>query len=129
MFNIGYMYEYGLGLPQDFHLARRHYHESYQTDSDAFVPAYIAMTKLHLHTQYIWARKKWDEWRNTIDIETKSDDTSMKSDKQKSQKSEKSKPSLFEGFSEFISPEDAETFLLLFLCSALAIIVYYRAQI
>jgi SEL1 protein len=25
MFNLGYMHQYGIGLPQDFHLAKRYF--------------------------------------------------------------------------------------------------------
>ncbi|KAI5945106.1 Protein sel-12 [Manis javanica] len=46
MFNLAYMYEYGLGITKDTHLARRLYHMAAQTSPDAHVPVFFALMKL-----------------------------------------------------------------------------------
>lgn len=49
MFNLGIMHEHGLGLPQDFHLAKRYYDMAAETDPVAVVPVYMALGKLFAH--------------------------------------------------------------------------------
>lgn len=49
-FNLGYMYEWGLGVPQDFHLAKRHYDLAVSGPSkQGEVPVAIALYGLHVH--------------------------------------------------------------------------------
>jgi SEL1 protein len=49
-FNLGYMHQFGLGLPQDFHLAKRYYDLSYeQHPEEAFLPAGLALIGLAVH--------------------------------------------------------------------------------
>ncbi|OBZ69692.1 Protein sel-1 1 [Grifola frondosa] len=38
MWNLGWMYENGVGVPQDFHLAKRHYDLAYEANSEAYLP-------------------------------------------------------------------------------------------
>ncbi|KAH9922080.1 HCP-like protein [Fomitopsis serialis] len=47
MWNLGWMYENGIGVPQDFHLAKRHYDLALETNSEASVPVSISLLKLH----------------------------------------------------------------------------------
>ncbi|KZT72333.1 HCP-like protein [Daedalea quercina L-15889] len=47
MWNLGWMYENGIGVPQDFHLAKRHYDSALETNSEASVPVSISLLKLH----------------------------------------------------------------------------------
>jgi SEL1 protein len=49
MFNLGIMHEHGLGLPQDFHLAKRYYDMAAETDPIATIPVYFALLKLYVH--------------------------------------------------------------------------------
>jgi len=49
MFNLGIMHEHGLGLPKDFHLAKRYYDMASETDTAAAVPVYMALSKLYAH--------------------------------------------------------------------------------
>ena len=49
MFNLGYMHEHGIGLPQDFHLAKRYYDMSADSDQAAYVPVILALGKLYAH--------------------------------------------------------------------------------
>ncbi|KAI0827882.1 HCP-like protein [Trametes gibbosa] len=47
MWNLGWMYENGVGVPQDFHLAKRHYDLAYETNSEAYLPVLMSLIKLH----------------------------------------------------------------------------------
>lgn len=47
MWNLGWMYENGVGVPQDFHLAKRHYDSALETNNEAYVPVVISLIKLH----------------------------------------------------------------------------------
>lgn len=47
MWNLGWMYENGLGVPRDFHLAKRHYDLALETNSEAYVPVVLSLIKLH----------------------------------------------------------------------------------
>ncbi len=53
IFNLGFMHEYGAGLPQDFHLAKRFYDKCSTVQTDAWVPVKLALWALWLH-------KHWD---------------------------------------------------------------------
>ncbi|XP_043399951.1 protein sel-1 homolog 2 isoform X3 [Chelonia mydas] len=48
MFNLAYMYEHGLGIPEDIHLAKRWYDLAAQTSSDASIPVFLARMKLEV---------------------------------------------------------------------------------
>ncbi|TRM69138.1 hypothetical protein BD626DRAFT_6549 [Schizophyllum amplum] len=52
MWNLGWMYENGVGVPQDFHLAKRHYDLAHETNSEAYVPVLLSLMKLY-------ARSAW----------------------------------------------------------------------
>jgi len=52
MFNLGYMYERGLGLPLDLHLAKRHYDEALLEEPAAFIPVTLALANLWLRQHY-----------------------------------------------------------------------------
>ncbi|KAG0699377.1 hypothetical protein DFH29DRAFT_833834 [Suillus ampliporus] len=47
MWNLGWMYENGVGVPQDFHLAKRHYDMAVETNSEAYLPVLLSLTKLY----------------------------------------------------------------------------------
>lgn len=46
MFNLGYMYEMGLGLQKDLHLAKRFYDKALAASTDAILPASLALFRL-----------------------------------------------------------------------------------
>jgi len=50
MWNLGWMYENGIGVPQDFHLAKRHYDLAVETNSEAYLPVVLSLIKLHLRS-------------------------------------------------------------------------------
>ncbi|KIY50282.1 HCP-like protein [Fistulina hepatica ATCC 64428] len=52
MWNLGWMYENGVGVPQDFHLAKRHYDLALETNSEAYLPVVLSLTKLYMRS--IW---------------------------------------------------------------------------
>ncbi|KAJ7188635.1 hypothetical protein C8R46DRAFT_1055361 [Mycena filopes] len=52
MWNLGWMYENGVGVPQDFHLAKRHYDMALETNSEASFPVYLSLVKLYARS--IW---------------------------------------------------------------------------
>jgi SEL1 protein len=52
MFNLGYMYEHGLGLPKDLHLAKRHYDQALDTEPAAALPVTLALMGLWLRQHY-----------------------------------------------------------------------------
>ncbi|KAI0981670.1 hypothetical protein GJ496_004801 [Pomphorhynchus laevis] len=49
LFNLGYMYEKGLGLRKDLHLAKRFYDKASIASSEAILPTSLALFKLRLH--------------------------------------------------------------------------------
>ncbi|KAJ6589807.1 hypothetical protein DFH09DRAFT_1140159 [Mycena vulgaris] len=52
MWNLGWMYENGVGVPQDFHLAKRHYDLALETNGEASLPVYLSLFKLYVRS--IW---------------------------------------------------------------------------
>lgn len=56
LWNLGYMYENGLGTLQDYHLAKRFYDEVYLTNNKLLLASRLSLWKLEL--------KQWLEWMN-----------------------------------------------------------------
>ena len=48
MFNLGHMHQYGIGIPQDFHLAKRHYDQALQSAVEAWAPVRLALIELQV---------------------------------------------------------------------------------
>jgi len=64
-FNLGFLYEWGLGLKQDFPLAKRHYDLAMSNGKEeAEVPAYVALLALRAHEALV---KRWRQWHLWID--------------------------------------------------------------
>ncbi|TMW58445.1 hypothetical protein Poli38472_010004 [Pythium oligandrum] len=61
MFNLGLMYEHGVGVQQDFHLAKRFFDKAIEAHSDARVPATLALWKLKTHMWVVSWKRWWDE--------------------------------------------------------------------
>jgi SEL1 protein len=56
MWNLGWMHENGIGIEQDFHLAKRHYDMALETNPrEAYLPVVLALYKLRLRS-----------WWNTV---------------------------------------------------------------
>lgn len=58
-FNLGFMYEWGLGLDQDFPLAKRHYDLAATHHPQAELAVSIALWFMHLHERFLGLRKQW----------------------------------------------------------------------
>ncbi|KAF9652443.1 HCP-like protein, partial [Thelephora ganbajun] len=48
MWNLGWMYENGIGVTQDFHLAKRHYDLALATNTEAYFPVTLSLIKLRI---------------------------------------------------------------------------------
>jgi len=48
MWNLGWMYENGVGVTQDFHLAKRHYDLALATNTEAYFPVALSLIKLRI---------------------------------------------------------------------------------
>jgi len=46
MWNLGWMHENGVGLEQDFHLAKRFYDQALETNKEAYLPVKLSLIKL-----------------------------------------------------------------------------------
>ena len=54
MFNLGWHYQYGVGLPVDFHLAKRYYDQAHETNPrEAHVPSKLAFLSLWLYSSCV----------------------------------------------------------------------------
>jgi SEL1 protein len=52
-FNLGYMYENGLGVPKDFILAKRYYDRAVKFNPKAWFPVKLALAKLYLKSIFL----------------------------------------------------------------------------
>lgn len=51
LWNLGFMYEYGIGVKKDLYLAKRYYDRSLELNKDAAFPIKLALSKLHFKVQ------------------------------------------------------------------------------
>eukprot|EP00977_Amphora_coffeiformis_P028998 scaffold38210_cov191-Amphora_coffeaeformis.AAC.11 len=62
-FNLGFLYEWGLGLKQDFPLAKRHYDLAKSFNSrESDLPVVIALFTLTLHERVVKVYMSWKAW-------------------------------------------------------------------
>ncbi|KAI9275795.1 hypothetical protein BDA99DRAFT_496467 [Phascolomyces articulosus] len=54
MWNLGWMYENGLGVTKDFHLAKRFYDNALSMNPDAYLPVKLSLAKLYLRYYWGW---------------------------------------------------------------------------
>lgn len=52
IWNLGWMYENGIGIQQDFLLAKRHYVNALLTSSEAWLPVTLSLIKLRIRSVY-----------------------------------------------------------------------------
>lgn len=50
--NLGWMYENGIGVAKDFHLAKRSYDQALNTEQDAYLPVKLSLIKMY--AKYYW---------------------------------------------------------------------------
>ena len=64
-FNLGYMHEWGLGLTQDFPLAKRHYDlaASTSTKGEADLAVQLALWSMNAHQFWVKFQLAWKNWR------------------------------------------------------------------
>ena len=55
MWNLGWMHENGVGIEQDFHLAKRFYDQAVETNREAYFPVKLSLFKL-----------RWRSWWNDV---------------------------------------------------------------
>ena len=53
-FNVGWAYEYGIGVTQDLHLAKRYYDLSLERSSDGYLPVKYAVFRVRMKA-FIWS--------------------------------------------------------------------------
>ena len=58
MFNLGFLYQFGIGLDQDFPLAKRYYDSARVNDKEADLPGKVALVGLSFHESVV----SWLEW-------------------------------------------------------------------
>lgn len=61
MFNLAIMYEHGIGVQQDFFLAKRFFDRSRVAHSDAHVPVALALWKMRWHMTLLQWKFWWDK--------------------------------------------------------------------
>lgn len=52
LFNLGWMHENGVGLNQDFHLAKRYYDQALETNDEAYLPVTLSLFKLRVRSAW-----------------------------------------------------------------------------
>jgi SEL1 protein len=52
LYNLGWMHENGVGLIQDFHLAKRYYDQALETNVEAYLPVSLSLFKLRLRSAW-----------------------------------------------------------------------------
>lgn len=57
LFNLGWMHENGVGLTQDFHLAKRYYDHALLVNQEAYLPVTLSLMKLRI-------RSAWNTFTN-----------------------------------------------------------------
>ena len=74
-FNLGFMHEWGLGLSQDFYLAKRYYDlaaEQAKSSGDGVVANQIALFFMNLHEYFLKQMSAFDEWMIQTDDDASS---------------------------------------------------------
>ncbi|KAG8856186.1 ERAD-associated protein [Serendipita sp. 411] len=64
MWNVGWMYENGIGAQRDFHLAKRYYDMALETNHHAYFPIVLSLIKLHLRS--LWYIMRGGKQQNLI---------------------------------------------------------------
>ncbi|KAK3336456.1 hypothetical protein B0T19DRAFT_453877 [Cercophora scortea] len=57
LYNLGWMHENGVGLNQDYHLAKRYYDTALETNEEAYLPVALSLLKLR-------AKSAWNTFTN-----------------------------------------------------------------
>lgn len=89
--NLGWMYENGIGVAKDFHLAKRSYDHALSIDQDAYLPVKLSLIKMNIKYYWEWITghevgPALDTDRNTKDKDTRSSAATSRERKQVDQK-------------------------------------------
>ncbi|TPX09304.1 uncharacterized protein E0L32_009496 [Thyridium curvatum] len=139
LYNLGWMHENGVGLNQDYHLAKRYYDAALATNEEAYLPVTLSLLKLR-------ARSAWNTFTHGR-INSIQDEPAVKKDWSFSEwiANFLSDENLYwdDDFDDYDSsmpggdggamPEDIddgvmESLVIVGLAAALAFLVYYRQQ-
>ncbi|KAI1392913.1 HCP-like protein [Hypoxylon trugodes] len=146
LYNLGWMHENGVGLTQDYHLAKRYYDQALETNEEAYLPVTLSLMKLRL-------RSAWNTFTHGR-INSIQDEPSPRKDWSLSewianflQEDEYYYDDTYEGFyddggaiagseGEHLNGADAfddvdgvvESLIILGLVAAIVILMYYRAR-
>jgi SEL1 protein len=52
LYNLGWMHENGVGLNQDYHLAKRYYDSALETNEEAYLPVTLGLLKLRVKSAW-----------------------------------------------------------------------------
>lgn len=52
LYNLGWMHENGVGLKQDYHLAKRYYDQALEVNVEAYLPVTLSLAKLRLRSAW-----------------------------------------------------------------------------
>lgn len=52
LYNLGWMHEHGIGLNQDYHLAKRYYDSALETNDEAYLPVTLSLLKLRVKSAW-----------------------------------------------------------------------------
>ncbi|KAL0935316.1 uncharacterized protein CTRU02_209907 [Colletotrichum truncatum] len=52
LWNLGWMHENGIGLTQDFHLAKRYYDQALEVNEEAYLPVTLSLLKLRMRSAW-----------------------------------------------------------------------------
>ncbi len=67
MYNLGYIYQHGIGVKQDFPLAKRYYDMAAAASTEAKIPIALMLATLDAHERLVKVRMKISElWRLVI---------------------------------------------------------------
>ncbi|KTW32279.1 uncharacterized protein T551_00370 [Pneumocystis jirovecii RU7] len=138
IWNLGWMYENGIGIQQDFLLAKRHYVNALLTSSEAWLPVTLSLIKLRIRSVYksivngstITTSNKLGQKENTSII-TKSKNFIRKiQDSLRIDDIDESENVLeldYDDQEYYQSKDDFfETIVILLLCLFIAFMIYYR---
>ncbi|KAI9842767.1 MAG: ERAD-associated protein [Sclerophora amabilis] len=143
LWNLGWMHENGIGVDQDFHLAKRLYDLSLETNEEAYLPVSLSLLKLRMRS--FWntitngrinsireepePKKDWSfrEWINNF-----LQDDQAYADEFDDDDDDATDPirDTIRGEDDFYEIDDGiiESFIIVGLAAALAFLVYYRQQ-
>ena len=145
MWNLGWMHENGVGIEQDFHLAKRFYDQALETNKEAYLPVKLSLWKLRWRSW--WnditrggvhgieedekekKRRSFAEWlQDFLEADAAYYEQFNEADDWETQRDPMPGGDEYFGDDEYIDDGLIETLLIGGLIAALAWLVYYRQQ-